>query len=370
MTTVGRMLTGDPTPTACLNGLMNPSRRTQIRITAALLLGGLLSSLGYTYYREVATGEAMTQAGSAFVTSLDAEQQKTAVLEYANPERMGWHFIPKDHRKGLQVKHMTPAQQKAAHHLLRSALSEAGYSKATRIMDLENLLNELEGGKGRNIRDSQRYYFTLFGQPTDDGRWGLSVEGHHLSLNFVVEKGKVISSTPQFFATNPAVVKTKNSVNVPVGTRVLAQEELLAFELVNSLSAEQAKVAIIADKAPAEIREAGSVQPPQDAPAGIGFSDLTAKQQSLVQELVLEYCSAMTAEVAGERLSAIRDAGWDKVSFCWAGAKEEGIGHYYRVQGPTFLIELVNTQPDAAGNPANHIHCVWRDMKGDFANPL
>ncbi len=78
----------------------------------------------------------------------------------------------------------------------------------------------------------------------------------------------------------------------------------------------------------------------------------------------------MTAEVAGERLAAIRDAGWDKVSFCWAGATEQGIGHYYRVQGPTFLIELVNTQPDAAGNPANHIHCVWRDMKGDFANPL
>ncbi|MCA8994238.1 MAG: DUF3500 domain-containing protein [Planctomycetaceae bacterium] len=312
----------------------------------------------------------MTSAGAGFVKTLTDEQKMTALMPYDSEKRVDWHFIPKDERKGLQVKYMSDEQRTAAHQLLRSALSEVGYSKATRIMQLESLLNELEGGKGRNIRDPHRYYFTLFGNPEGEGKWGLSVEGHHLSLNFVVENGKVVSSTPQFFATNPALVKNANKVGIPVGTRVLAKEEELAFELVNRLGEEQRKVAMIAKEAPAEIRDAGSPQPPQAKAEGIAFSDLSANQQSLLQELVVEYCSAMPQEVANERLDAIREAGWDHIHFAWAGATEPGVGHYYRVQGKTFLIEFVNTQPDAAGNPANHIHCVWRDMAGDFANPL
>ena len=68
--------------------------------------------------------------------------------------------------------------------------------------------------------------------------------------------------------------------------------------------------------------------------------------------------------------TAIREAGVEKIHFAWAGADKPGVGHYYRVQGPSFLIEFVNTQPDAAGNVANHIHCVWRDLGGDFALPI
>lgn len=312
----------------------------------------------------------MTTAGAEFVKLLTPAQREITVLPYDAPGRVDWHFIPKDYRKGLQLKEMTEEQRLAAHHLLRSALSQVGYSKATRIMHLENLLHELEAGRGRNIRDPLRYYFTLFGEPASRGRWGLSVEGHHLSLNFVIEEGRVISSTPQFFATNPTVVKTANSSQVPVGTRVLAQEELLAFELVNRLSAEQLQVALIAKEAPPEIRDAGSPQPPQAPPVGIAYSALDAKQKSLIEQLIHEYCAAMPQEIAEARLEEIDAAGWDGIHFAWAGAREEGIGHYYRVQGPTFLIEFVNNQPDSAGNPANHIHCVWRDMRGDFALPL
>ncbi|RLS29596.1 MAG: DUF3500 domain-containing protein [Planctomycetota bacterium] len=57
------------------------------------------------------------------------------------------------------------------------------------------------------------------------------------------------------------------------------------------------------------------------------------------------------------------------VKFSWAGSLKPGIGHYYRVEGPTFVVELCNVQPDAEGNPANHIHCMWRDCTGDFDLP-
>jgi hypothetical protein len=246
-------------------------------------------------------------------------------------------------------------------------LSEAGYGKATKIMELESLLAELQKGKTGPLRDSERYYFAVFGQPIDEGRWGLSIEGHHLSLNFVIEKGNVISSTPTSLCANPAIVMNENIPTIKKGTRVLAKEETLAFELLASFDAEQKKVAIIAEKAPAEIRAAGEPQPPTEAAAGIAADKLTGKQRSVLQSLIEEYANNLPVDVAKERMEAIEREGIGQVHFAWAGAQEPGVGHYYRVQGPTFVIELVNVQPDSAGNPANHIHSIWRDMAGDFA---
>jgi hypothetical protein len=234
-------------------------------------------------------------------------------------------------------------------------------------MELESLLFELQKGKQGPIRDSDRYYFVVFGEPTADGRWGLSVEGHHLSLNFVVEKGSVISSTPTSLCANPAIVMSDNVPSIPKGTRVLAKEETLAFDLLASLTVDQRKVAVIAEKAPSEIRAAGEPQPPRDAAEGIAAEKLTGKQRGILQSLIEEYANNLPVDVAKARMEAIDREGIGQVHFAWAGADKPGIGHYYRIQGPTFLIELVNTQMDSAGNPANHIHSVWRDMTGDFA---
>ncbi len=93
---------------------------------------------------------------------------------------------------------------------------------------------------------------------------------------------------------------------------------------------------------------------------------MTAEQASVLRELVQVYADNMPKSVAEARMKAIADADWQSVHFAWAGADRPGVGHQYYIQGPTFLIELNNTQPDAAGNRANHIHSVWRDMKGDF----
>ena len=336
----------------------------------ALLLAFVTASASWSFYKPNPAGVDMTVAAERFVESLDAKQRETTLLPYDSPTRFEWHFIPKEYRKGLQIKHMTDDQRKLAHNLLRSSLSEMGYTKATQIMELETLLNHLEMGKGRFARDPYRYYFTLFGTPQKQGRWGLSVEGHHLSFNYVVEDSKIISSTPQFFAANPAELKEDYLPAFKKGMRVLAKEEQLAFDLVNALDKEQAKVAILDPTAPKEIRAAGEAQPPTDAAVGLSADKLAKPEQKLLRELINEYAQAMPEVVATQRLTAIEKAGFEKIHFAWAGATKPGIGHYYRIQGPTFLIEFVNTQPDAAGNPANHIHCVWRDMHGDFAVPI
>ena len=338
---------------------------------AALALATTVFSAGWTYINAVAVGVDMTRAADQFVKNLDDDQRKIAQMEYDTPQRVGWHFIPKANRKGLQIKEMNDAQRTAAHGLLKSCLSNVGYDKAVKIMELEHILFELErSGGGSQIRDTERYYFTVFGQPTEKGKWGLSIEGHHLSLNFVVEAGAVVSSTPTFFAANPATVMNEVPGGAKKGTRVLAGEELLAFELVNSLDDQQRQKAVIAEKAPREIRAAGEPQPPTDDPVGLAVADMTREQKMATKQLVLSYLENLPESVHQARIDAATAAGPENIHFAWAGALKPGVGHYYRVQGPTFLIEFVNTQPDAAGNPANHIHCVWRDMKGDFALPI
>lgn len=314
----------------------------------------------------------MSGKATAFLATLSDEQKAKVVMDFETPQRLDWHFIPKEARKGLQIKEMNEQQKKAARELLRGTLSEVGYDKATKIMELEHILHVLETQRNANRfpRETERYFFTVFGSPSESGKWGLSIEGHHLSLNFVVQDGQVISSTPTALGTNPAIVKSEVPGGHPVGTRVLAKEEQLAFDLVNSLNEAQAKQAIFAAEALKEVRGAGEPQPPVDEKVGISFAELDESQRMKMKGLVVAYLENLPEEVAQARMDAIVAGGPENVRFAWAGATQPGIGHYYRVQGPSFLIEFVNTQPDAAGNIANHIHSVWRDMRGDFAVPI
>tara|TARA_R110002049_G_scaffold2750_2_gene21720 strand:+ start:594803 stop:595840 length:1038 start_codon:yes stop_codon:yes gene_type:complete len=315
-------------------------------------------------------GTRMKTFADSFLSTLDEKQKAAAVVPYESDKRVQWHFIPMDNRKGAVLREMNDAQRSAALRLVRAALSEAGYDKTNKIMSLEGVLRQLEGEGGRNERDPNKYYVTIFGTPDNDNAWGLSFEGHHLSLNFVCRGGKIVDSTPQFFAANPATIKDEVQGPLSKGTRVLRDEEDLAFELVNSLTDNKRTLAMIAEKAPKELRFAGEAQPDVGEPEGISFRSLNSDQRKLLQQLVHVYTDAAAGTVSKERREQIRTDGWSDVHFAWAGATEPGIGHYYRIRGKRFLIELVNTQADAAGNPANHIHSVYRDLTGDFDLPI
>jgi hypothetical protein len=319
--------------------------------------------------KEPSPGESMTQAAQKFIASLTAEQKAVAVLAQDDPKRLDWHFIPKNERKGLQLRDMTDQQRTLARDLLAASLSKTGFEKAGTITDLEKILQKLEGEKARFQRDYLRYYFTIFGDPKPDARWALSVEGHHLSLNFVVEGGRVVAHTPAFFGANPALVRDNYGVGPKKDTRALAKEELLAFDLLKSLNDEQRKTALIAQKAPSDIRGPTGPQPPSGSPEGLPAGRMTDDQKSTLKAIIEVYAHNMPDEIASTRVAEIEKAGIVNIHFAWAGADKPGVGHYYRIQGPTFLIEFCNVQPDGAGNPANHIHSVWRNMAGDFGLP-
>lgn len=303
--------------------------------------------------------EEMADAANNLLAALTPEQRSQAVYDLQDGERLNWHFIPRE-RKGLPLKAMTPAQQHLAHGLLSSGLSNRGYVKATTIMSLESVLKEIEQGKGPE-RDPGRYFFTIFGRPEVKGTWAWRVEGHHLSLNFTVVDGEVAGATPSFFGTNPGEVRE----GPRKGLRVLGAEEDLGRQLAKSLSEEQKAVAILPTAAPQDIITSANRHVQPLTPEGLPASRMTQAQRQNLSLLLSEYVSRHRPELAEMDMRRIQAAGLDKIHFAWAGGLEPGEAHYYRVQGPTFVMEYDNTQ-----NNANHIHTVWRDFDQDFGGDL
>jgi Protein of unknown function (DUF3500) len=301
----------------------------------------------------------MATAAQRFLTALDNGQKSQTVFPFDSPERLNWHFIPRE-RKGLPIKEMTPGQRALAFGLLRAGVGSPGHLKATTIMSLEEILKEQEKGSGP-VRDPERYFFTIFGNPSNSDRWGWRVEGHHLSLNFVIDGGKIVAATPAFFGANPAEVRQ----GPRQGLRTLADLEDRALRLLQALDSDQRKEAVVEEKAPGDIRAANTPQPPTDAAVGIAYGKLNEDQRNMLRALIDSYAADMPDEVANAWLDEIKKAGPEKIAFAWFGAGDRNSGHAYRVQGPTFLIEFNNTQ-----NNANHIHAVWRNMLGDFGIAL
>lgn len=315
--------------------------------------------------------EAMTQAATQILASLSTEERAKVERPFNDPARLDWHNIPKPQRKGLQIREMNADQRKLCHALLRTGLSDTGYQKAVLIMSLEsNLLEGEKGNKNAPLRDPERYFLTIFGKPDKTGPWGWSFEGHHFSLNFVIQNGTVVADSPSFWGANPATVKVFVPGGPDVGTRTLADEEQLAFDLVNALNPEQRKQAIIAEKAPADYRQAGQPTPPRRIAAGLPAKSMTDEQKALLRKLLVAYSSHLAPSLAAARIAEFDADGWNDVYFAWSGATQPGVGHAFWVEAPSVVLELVNIQSDPQGNPANHIHSVWRNPKGDFAMTL
>jgi hypothetical protein len=319
----------------------------------------LVVALTPTAARESETAQRMRTATAAFIKTLDAAQQSQAAFAFESEERLNWHFVPRE-RKGLAVKAMTPAQRTALAALLHTGLSDKGYEKVERIRSLENDLIVIEQGKNP-MRDPDGYYLSVFGTPASDKPWGWRFEGHHVALNWTIIGGSAIASSPQFFGANPAEVRD----GPRKGLRTLANEEDFARTFVTSLDAAQSAEAVVSNEAPRDIITMNKLDITPLETAGIVWTKLSAGQQKLLTRLIEEHAFGQAASIGQARMEAIRKAGLDTIRIAWLGPTDKGAKHYYRVQGPTFLIEYDCTQ----GN-GNHIHSVWRDFKGDFGRDL
>ena len=399
-------------------------RLSRLVVNAGLLvLMGVALSVVPGMARQRAAA-AMVTAANDFVSSLTLEQRSKAVYPMSSEEWTRWNFIPASMfpRNGISFKQMNQTQRQRAHDLMKAGLSQTGYVTAASVMQLENVLREIEGpsatagapaadtapaaapavpttpaatqttdpagaergaargggaqrggrgGRGGGgdgggapiIRDPELYFLTVFGDPSTKGTWGWRLEGHHVSLRFAIDNGRLlVSSTPQFLGSNPAEVPY--GYGPYTGLRVLAAQEDAARTLVLALDAKRQAVAIVAPN-PRGFASGTNVKFDPQSPVGLSLSQMTAAQRDMLMKLIDSYASIMPADIAAARMAKIKAAGIDKILFAWSGATEKGRPYQYQVQGPTFLIEHNNTQ-----NNGNHIHAVWRDFNGDFGRDV
>ncbi len=313
-----------------------------------------------------ATARHMQQAATRFLETLSAEQSAVARFPFEGDERYFWHYTPVE-RNGLMVRYMSEPQRQAAFALQATGLSARGDAQVHRIIALEPILRETERIERIDmpwVRDSEQYWFSVFGDPEGAAPWAWRVGGHHVGLHFTIIGREMVSPLPLFFGANPVVVNH----GPQVGSRTLAEEEDMARTLLMSLNPAQKGIAIVNPVAPDDIltrnyRTADSAV----LPVGLKFQDMEGGQRQQLVELIRHYVDRSSVELAANEWSRIERAGLEPITFAWSGPQERarGNGHYYVVRGPTFMIEYDNTQ-----NDANHIHSVLRDFTNDWGEDL
>jgi hypothetical protein len=327
------------------------------------------------------TAARMAKAAAAFVAALTEAQRGRACAAFGE-QRREWSFLPVPDREGLPIGALDDGQRRLAHELIMSGTSLPGYAKVVSVMALEHVLRALQPDLA-DLFNPERYSFRVFGAPGDQV-WGWQVAGHHVSLNFTVADGRHVSPTPCMLGAEPA----SYGLLAP-----LADEEELAFRFVNSLDAAHRQAAIIHHRPPPDfatrmVPRIGEIERPDPvffpepdyvisederdilsyvraAPKGLSAAELPERQLDELSELVGAFARRLPDEVAGAQLNDLERAGFDQLTFAWAGATEPGQRHYFRIQGPTLLIEHDNTQ----GN-GNHIHSVWRNPADDFGDDV
>ena len=298
-------------------------------------------------------------AANHFITLLSNQQKMETVFPFDSDERYNYHFVPIE-RKGITFNEMNELQKVAAFDLLKTCLGDDAFIKTKEIMQLDQVLKVLEMRKPEDhYRDTGNYHITIFGIPSAKTIWGWRFEGHHISFNFSFSKQTLISGTPGFMGSNPGIVLSGSQK----GKQVLKDETENGFKLLRSLTETQLTKTIIDSIAYKDILSFDKRVLMLKSPEGIRYTELTKEQQQLMLQLISLYVHRYTQLFAEDMLKEIQASGLENLWFAWAGDRNSmmGKGTYYRVQGPTILIEYDNTQ-----NNANHVHSVIRDLKHDF----
>ncbi len=284
----------------------------------------------------------------AFLATFPDDLQSSARFSFDVPERRRWRRDP-SHRPGIAWKDMTVAQRSLVEQLLKSEFSVIGFTTVKGIMMEQDLIKEEGLGSGY-------YWFAVYGQP-GESRWGWRFGGHHVSLHFTYDAGRLISMSPTHLGGEVAGNPSDNWA----GYKSLRPRETLARSLARACDSRQWELARISDRVPEGLELSEPTARPLPGPdSGLKLSLLTSDQRAILENLVREYYSAFRQPMIPKSMSELSENA-DSTRFSWAGSKDEGEPHYYRVQGPGFLIEYWNA--------GDHMHTLlrtdhdWGDQK-------
>ncbi|HXP62343.1 MAG TPA: DUF3500 domain-containing protein [Dongiaceae bacterium] len=298
-------------------------------------------------------------SANGFLASLDDAQRAKVVFNFKDQaQRKRWSNLPTGivRRAGLRLGDLTRPQRDAAMAVLAAALSPRGYEKVLQIVQGDEVLKQTEGGRLMFGRDE--YYVSLLGQPSASQPWMIQFGGHHLGLNITLV-GEQGTLAPSHTGAQPAVYEIEGKTLRPLG-----RETDKAFALIGSLDAAQRKQAILGfqmrDLVLGPGRDGQTIQP-----EGIKGSALTETQRELLLDLAGEWTGIMHEAVAKAKMDELRK-NLAETWFAWSGPTEKGSAAYFRIQGPTVIIEYA---PQRLGrDPTQHIHTIYRDPTNEYGS--
>jgi hypothetical protein len=318
---------------------------------------------------------AMATAAQAFLESLSSEQRAIAALSMSEDSaRASWSNLPAMfvQRGGVRLGDMDDAQRRAVHELLRTSTSSQGYQKLAGIIRLDGLLHEeariaVERGERTlppelvDSWDSGNYWVSVFGEPDRSGTWGWQLSGHHLAANFTVVQDR-LSFTPLFLGAEPNEVQT----GLEAGWRALSHEAERGLELLRALDPDQRTQAVLSESIPDDIFTGPGRKGSLESYSGLSADHMDEAQLMLLWALIREFVSNVDFDAGEAQLSRIQSDGLHTLYFAWIGPTDDVAGrYYYRVHGPSVLIEYV-VEEGVGGSAANHVHSIVRDPQNDY----
>lgn len=300
----------------------------------------------------------VAQAAERVLAALPADQRAALRFPFDHPGRRDWRYTPGP-RRGVSLAEMDREGARAVNDLLVTVMSRPAHARMAAITGLEDVSDCGDSGHA-----GDDYWTAIFGEPGAE-TWGWRLEGHHISIN-VTLTGATLSATPFFLGANPATATDAAGRTI---SRPLAPEEDVALALIGSLDHTQRERAVVADEAPADILSGVAPNVAGGClswSAGLPASALRPDQVLLLRDLAGVYVNRLSGEWAEPLLTQL-DEDLPAFNFSWAGPTVPIAGqpHYYRLEGPRFLVEFDNRQ-----SGADHVHTVWRDPGGDFGARL
>ena len=298
----------------------------------------------------------VTRKADVLYNQFNNQKITTALQDFDAKDREDWTYLPGSSR-GYPLKSMEESTIEMVFGLIKEIQSDQGFSKTKGVLELEEILRQIEGRpEGDTYRDNTNYYFSFYGKPSESAPWAFSFQGHHMSMTYSIIDGK-ISGTPTGFGANPARVKS----GPHEGHQLMKQEENLGRELITSFNDQLKTKAIISSDAPDEMTTGFKTRISVKKMEGISYVEMNENQKDLFLKIIGLYVNNLNEESAKAYWKKIENWGYESLYFAWMGELKPGSRHYYKISGPTLLIEYDNTQ-----NNANHVHTVWRDSENDF----
>lgn len=300
-----------------------------------------------------------------FLDTFRPEDREKVVFDFDDAERKDWSNLPTRNypRKGVSLAEMSNPGRLVAHELMRASLSSQGYLKAAAVFHREQILLNA-GGSSANF-GTGKYYFGVFGNPAADKRWGWQLDGHHLALNFTIVDG-VMTGAPALWGAQPDQIELGDEA----GWRVFAAEREKGYALVHALTERQRSTAILSAELPPGLFTGPQRDKALQTPVGLPASEMTPVQRGLLWTLIDEYVNNQTETVARAHRGKIEREGIEKVHFAWMGSTDPARSCYFRVHGPSILIEYDNTGRGREERDTNHIHSMFRDPSNDYGEDL